>query len=408
MQQQTTMLKGKKIIIGITGGIAAYKIPYLVRLLKAEGAEVQVLMTIFAKEFVTPLTLSTVSERPVLTDFFDDKTGSWHSHVNFGLWADAMLLAPLTANSMAKMSVGIADNLLLTTVLSARCPIFFAPSMDFDMFQHPTTTQNIKKLQSLGYHYIEPEEGELASGLIGPGRLKATEELVQHLNQYFSEKESFAGKKVMVSAGSTHEPIDPVRFIGNSSSGKMGFSLAKAFAQKGAEVELVMGSTALNTDFPGINVHKVCTAAEMNEACLSIFPHVDITIMAAAVADFTPSEPALGKIKKGNGLQLIKLKPTADILAGLGKIKDKKQLLVGFALETDDELKNAHEKLQKKNLDMIVLNSLKDKGAGFGLDTNKISVLTRSGEPKHYPLKSKEDVAEDIIREIQSLLEEKA
>ncbi len=400
------MLKGKHIIIGITGGIAAYKIPYLVRLLKAEGAEVQVVMSDFAREFVTPLTLSTVSGRPVLTDFFDERTGEWHSHVELGLWADAMLIAPLTANSMAKMSVGIADNLLLTVVLSARCPVFFAPTMDFDMFQHPTTTQNIKKLQNLGYYYIEPGEGELASGLTGPGRMKEPEELLQQLITFFQEKESFSGKRVMVSAGPTHEPIDPVRFIGNSSSGKMGVALAKAFARRGAEVDLVLGPSGLKIDFPGIRVHKVQTAAEMYTACREIFPAMDVTVMAAAVADFTPMDPAAGKIKKEAGLEVIKLKPTTDILAGLGKLKKQGQILVGFALETDDELSNARKKLQKKNLDLIILNSLKDKGAGFGVDTNKISILTKYGDPQHFALKTKDAVAVDIVREVEKLLGE--
>jgi len=398
------MLKGKHIILGVTGGIAAYKIAYLVRLLKAEGAEVQVITTAFAQEFVTPLTLSTVSERPVLSDFFDKKSGEWHSHVGLGLWADAMLLAPLTANSMAKMSVGIADNLLLTVVLSARCPVFFAPTMDFDMFQHPTTSQNIRKLQKLGYHYIEPAEGKLASGLTGPGRMKEPEELLQYLVTFFKEKNSFAAKRVMVSAGPTHEPIDPVRFIGNSSSGKMGVSLAKAFARKGAEVDLILGPVNRDVNFPGIRVHKVQTASEMNNACRNIFPNVDVAVMAAAVADFTPTEPATEKIKKETGLEVIQLKPTADILAGLGKMKKSGQLLVGFALETDDELNNARKKLQKKNLDMIVLNSLKDKGAGFGVDTNKITILTKDGNSQHFALKSKEAVAGDIVNEVEKLL----
>ncbi|HFB61436.1 MAG TPA: bifunctional phosphopantothenoylcysteine decarboxylase/phosphopantothenate--cysteine ligase CoaBC, partial [Bacteroidetes bacterium] len=286
------MLKGKKIIIGISAGIAAYKIPLLIRLLKKEGAEVQVVMTPFAKEFVTPLTLSVVSERPVLSDYYVKDDGSWHSHVDLGLWADALLVAPLTANTMAKMAAGMADNFLLTVVLSARCPLFFAPTMDLDMYKHPTVQQNIQKLQALGYHLIEPAEGELASGLKGKGRMKEPEELFQVLKDYFSEEQSFKGKKVMVSAGPTHEPIDPVRFIGNSSSGKMGWALAKAFARRGAEVNLIMGPAELDTSFPGIRTTRVNTAAEMEAACRKIFPETDIAVMAAAVADFTPAEPA--------------------------------------------------------------------------------------------------------------------
>ena len=400
------MLKGKKIIIGITAGIAAYKIPLFIRLLKKAGAEVQVVMTPFAKEFVTPLTLSVVSERPVLSDYYVKEDGSWHSHVDLGLWADALLVVPLTANTLAKMAAGIADNFLLTTLLSARCPVFFAPTMDLDMFRHPTVRQNIQKLQALGYHYIEPAEGELASGLKGKGRMKEPEELFQVLKDYFSEEQSFKGKKVMVSAGPTHEPIDPVRFIGNSSSGKMGWALAKAFARRGAKVELVMGPAELETDFPGIRTTRVQTAAEMDAACREIFPETDIAVMAAAVADFTPAEPAREKIKKADGPEVIRLKPTKDILAGLGKMKKEGQILVGFALETENELANARKKLEKKNLDLIVLNSLRDTGAGFGTDTNKITLLTQK-EAKTFPLKTKEAVAEDILSAVQKIMEGK-
>ncbi len=399
------MLKGKKIIVGITAGIAAYKIPLLIRLLKKEGAEVQVVMTPFAKEFVTPLTLSVVSERPVLSDYFLKNEGSWNSHVGLGLWADALLMAPLTANSMAKMAAGIADNFLMTLVLSARCPLFFAPTMDLDMFQHPTVSENIKKLQALGYHYIEPVEGELASGLKGKGRLKEPGELLQVLIDYFSTEQTFKGKKVMVSAGPTHEPIDPVRFIGNSSSGKMGLAIAKAFARNGAEVELIMGPAGLDTRFPGIRTTEINTASEMDAACQKVFPQVDIAVMAAAVADFTPAQPAVEKIKKAAIPEAIYLKPTNDILTGLGKAKKQSQLLIGFALETENELANAQKKLQNKNLDMIVLNSLNDKGAGFGTDTNKITLLTRNDSPQPFPLKSKEAVARDILSAIKSLME---
>jgi phosphopantothenoylcysteine decarboxylase/phosphopantothenate--cysteine ligase len=400
------MLKGKKIIVGITAGIAAYKIPLLIRLLKKEGAEVQVVMTPFAREFVTPLTLSVVSERPVISDYYVKEDGRWHSHVELGLWADALLLAPLTANSMAKMAAGIADNFLLTLTLSARCPVFFAPTMDLDMFKHPTVAQNIQKLQASGYHYIEPAEGELASGLKGKGRMKEPEELFEILNRYFSKQQRFSGKKVLVSAGPTHEPIDPVRFIGNRSSGKMGVAIARAFAQQGAEVELVLGPADIDTEFPGMHTTRIETAAEMDAACKQIFPSVDIAVMAAAVADFTPAEPAPEKIKKTEGPDIIRLKPTRDILAGLGKMKKKGQVLVGFALETENELLHAREKLEKKNLDLIVLNSLKDAGAGFGTDTNKITLLTRNGKPESFPLKTKEAVAEDILSAIGKLTEE--
>ncbi len=399
------MLKGKKIIVGITAGIAAYKIPLLIRLLKKEGAEVQVVMTSFAREFVTPLTLSVVSERPVLSDYYQKNEGSWHSHVDLGLWADALLMAPLTANSMAKMAAGIADNLLMTLVLSVRCPLFFAPTMDLDMFQHPTVIENIKKLQALGYHYIEPAEGELASGLKGKGRLKEPEELLQVLVDYFSSTQTFKGKKVMVSAGPTHEPIDPVRFIGNSSSGKMGLAIAKAFARQGAEVELIIGPAGLDTRFPGIHTTMINTAAEMDAACQKAFRDADIAIMAAAVADFTPAQPAGEKIKKADAPEVIHLKPTRDILASLGKVKKQEQLLIGFALETENELANAQNKLQKKNLDMIVLNSLNDNGAGFGTDTNKITLLTRNDAPQSFPLKSKAAVALDILSAIKLLME---
>ncbi len=398
------MLKGKKIIVGISAGIAAYKIPLLIRLLKKEGADVQVVMTPFAKEFVTPLTLSVVSERPVLSDYYVKEDGSWHSHVDLGLWADAMLVAPLTANTMAKMAAGIADNFLLTVVLSARCPLFFAPTMDLDMYRHPTVQQNIRKLQAMGYHFIEPAEGELASGLKGKGRMKEPEALFQILKDYFSEGQPFKGKKVLVSAGPTHEPIDPVRFIGNSSSGKMGWAIARAFARQGADVDLVLGPAGLDTSFPNIRTTRVTTAAEMDAACRKIFPETDIAVMAAAVADFTPAETAREKIKKADGPEVIRLKPTNDILAGLGKMKKKGQVLVGFALETEDEMANARKKLEKKNLDMIVLNSLRDKGAGFGTDTNKITLLTRQNAT-NYPLKSKDAVAEDILSAIKNLME---
>ncbi len=398
------MLRGKNIIIGITGGIAAYKIPLLVRLLKKEGADVQVLMTDAAKDFVTPLTLSVVSENPVITEFFDSKTGQWNSHIEPGLHADALLLAPLTANTMAKIAAGMADNLLLAVLLAARCPVFFAPAMDMDMFLHPTTQANLKKLQDLGYIYIPPEEGELASGLTGPGRMPEPEVLFDRLKQYFEASAVFNGKKVLVTAGPTHEPIDPVRFIGNNSSGKMGIEIAEAFARKGARVELVLGPVSTEVHHPGIKVHKVQTAAEMAEKCKAIFPGSHIAVMAAAVADFTPAFAEDKKIKKEKNLSRIELNPTEDILAALGKMKKEGQTLVGFALETDNEMENATGKLKRKNLDMIVLNSLREEGAGFGYDTNKITVILKNGEAISYPLKSKKAVAEDITGQIERLI----
>ncbi|HEY9114019.1 MAG TPA: bifunctional phosphopantothenoylcysteine decarboxylase/phosphopantothenate--cysteine ligase CoaBC [Bacteroidales bacterium] len=396
------MLKGKKIIIGITSSIAAYKIPFLVRLLKKEGAEVQVLLTPFAKEFVTPLTLATLSNRPVLTDFFDPENGNWHSHIELGLWADLFLLAPVTANTMAKVATGIADNLLLTTLLSARCPVLFAPAMDLDMYKHPTTQENIKKLQSFGYQLIEPVEGELASGLKGVGRLEEPEIILEIIRKSFQKDSFFLNKKVLVSAGPTFEPIDPVRFIGNFSSGKMGIEIAKAFAGKGARVELVLGPVSHKVDHPLIQVHPVKTAEEMYEACTSLFDKMDFAVMTAAVADFTPDKTSIKKIKKEAGLKSINLKPTKDILAELGKMKKTKQFLVGFALETDSEVGNAKKKLSNKNLDMVVLNSLQDAGAGFGYDTNKITIMSRLGEKTDFTLKSKTEVAADILDSIES------
>lgn len=403
------MLQGKKIVVGITGGIAAYKIPLLVRLLKKEGAEVKVVMTDFAKSFVTPLTLSTVSGEPVYSEFFNANDGSWNSHVDLGLWADAMILAPLTANTMAKMATGITDNFLLTVILSARCPVFFAPTMDRDMFQHAVTQENIHKLIKIGYHYIFPAEGFLASGLDGPGRMKEPEELLQVLKDYFASAQTFKDKRVLISAGPTNEPFDAVRYIGNRSSGKMGIALAKAFAKKGAVVDLVLGPVSEGSAFSGrLTVHPVETAAEMAESCNALFPGCDIAIMAAAVADFTPVHTSETKIKKEEGFHSIEVKATEDILASLGKYKKNTQLLIGFALETDDEFQNAKKKLEKKNLDMIVLNSLRDKGAGFGTDTNKVSILKKDGSYHTFELKSKDAVAEDIVSEIHILMEAKS
>ena len=398
------MLRGKKIVIGITGSIAAYKIPLLIRLLKKEGAEVQVIMTPMAKDFVTPLTLSTLSERPVLTSFFEKEDGSWFSHVDLGLWADLLLVAPVSANTLAKMATGVADNLLLTTILSARCPVLFAPAMDLDMYKHPTTTANIKTLQSFDYQLIEPVEGELASGLKGFGRLEEPELIFEIIKKKLAPNNAFRRKKVLVTAGPTYEPIDPVRFIGNHSSGKMGIEIALAFAQKGTNVELVLGPSSIEVKHPLIRVSKVVTAAEMYAQSTSIFPDCDMAVMTAAVADFSPLNPAREKIKKESGPDTIQLQATKDILAELGKMKTKNQLLIGFALETENEGSNALKKLNAKNLDMIVLNSLKDKGAGFGHPTNKISILFKSGKKTDFALKSKKEVAKDILSAIENNL----
>ncbi len=398
------MLKGKKIIIGITGSIAAYKIPLLIRLLKKEQAEVQIVMTPFAAEFVTPLTLSTLSEKPVLIDFFDKGDGNWHSHVDLGLWADLILVAPLTANTMAKMATGIADNLLLTMLLSARCPVYFAPAMDLDMFKHPSTESNVQALQSFGYTLIKPTEGELASGLTGFGRLEEPEIIFSILKDALAPKSSLNKKKVLISAGPTFEPIDPVRYIGNRSSGLMGTELALAFAEKGADVNLVLGPSKFKIDHPLVSVINVTTADEMHKAINELFNDSDITIMAAAVADFTPKKIEKEKIKKEQGINTIELKPTKDILKELGAKKSNNQILVGFSLETENETENAIKKLKAKNLDLIVLNSLKDEGAGFEFKTNKVSLITNDSEIIEIPLKLKSEIAKDIVNYIEEKL----
>ncbi|MBU3926357.1 MAG: bifunctional phosphopantothenoylcysteine decarboxylase/phosphopantothenate--cysteine ligase CoaBC, partial [Bacteroidetes bacterium] len=378
-------------------------IPFIIRLLKKAGAEVQVIMTPMACDFITPLTLSTLSERPVLVDFYDKGDGSWHSHVDLGLWADLYLLAPVTANTMAKMVAGIADNLLLTTVLSARCPLFFAPAMDLDMYRHPSTQDNVKRLKEFGYQLIEPTQGELASGLHGFGRLEEPEVIFQRIVTYLSNNKPLAGKKCLVTAGPTYEPIDPVRFIGNFSSGLMGIEVANSLAGLGAQVQLVLGPSSIEVSHPNIEVTKVTTSEQMLSACLKYFSSSYITVMAAAVADFKPTIVADKKIKKANKLSTLELEPASDILATLGKTKRDNQLLIGFALETNQEVAHAREKLTAKNLDMIVLNSLNDPGAGFGYSTNKITLLKPAGEIISFPLKSKKEVAMDIVNAILSL-----
>jgi len=397
------MLKNKKIVLGITGSIAAYKACILVRLLIKKGAEVQVVMTPAAKEFITPLTLSTLTQKPVVSEFFDRRDGSWHSHVALGLWADAMIVAPASASTIGKMANGVADNMLITTYLSMKAPVFVAPAMDLDMFAHPTTQQNLKKLASYGNYIIEPGLGFLASNLEGKGRMEEPEKIVEAIEQYFAKQSLLAGKKVLITAGPTYEKIDPVRFIGNYSSGKMGFALAEVCAEQGAEVTLISGPVSIEAKHPAIKRIDVESAAEMYDAATKGFPKSDIAILCAAVADFTPKKTADKKIKrKGDNLKL-ELQPTQDIAAALGAAKKKKQVLVGFALETNDELKNAREKMKRKNLDFIVLNSLQDKDAGFRVDTNKVTILDRHGLTA-FDTKSKKEVAEDIVEHLSQLL----
>ncbi len=397
------MLKGKKIAIGITGSIAAYKIPLLVRLLKKEGAEVQILLTDVAKDFITPLTLSVLAGNPVLSESFDKKTGSWNSHVELANQADLYLIAPLSANSMAKMSHGIADNLVLTTYLAAKCPVFFAPAMDLDMYKHPTTQENIKLLQLHGNHLISPNEGELASGLCGAGRMEEPEIIFEIIKNFFKKKTQLSNKKILITAGPTYEAIDPVRFIGNHSSGLMGYAIAEELANRGANVELISGPTSLSVFSPRISKTDVVSAKDMFDVCINKFPECDIAVMSAAVADYTPEKTESNKIKKKTDDFLLKLKATKDILAQLGKQKKDNQLLIGFALETENELDNAKKKLKNKNLDFIVLNSLTDKGAGFKHKTNKISIIDNKGNISDFTLKDKKRVAIDIVDKIDEL-----
>ncbi|KAB2815350.1 MAG: phosphopantothenoylcysteine decarboxylase [Paludibacter sp. 47-17] len=397
------MLTGKKIVLGITGGIAAYKAALIVRLLVQKGAEVQVIMTPMAKEFITPLTLSTLSRNPVLTDFFDTATGNWNSHVDLGTWADAMLIAPVTANTLAKMVNGQADNLLITTYLSARCPVFLAPAMDLDMFAHPTTRENLSRLKSYGNIIIEPAVGELASGLEGKGRMEDPESIVRVLFDYFEPKD-MVGKKILITAGPTYEKIDPVRFIGNYSSGKMGFAVAETCARRGAIVTLVAGPVSLKLQDKSIERINVETAEEMAKAVISRWEEMDGAILAAAVADFTPVERRDYKIKRKGDELNVAFKPTIDIAATLGEMKRHEQFLVGFALENENEEANALAKMERKNFDFIVLNSLQDPNSGFGFDTNKVTILHRSGLKKQFELKSKLDVADDIVKEMNTLI----
>lgn len=391
-------LQGKKILLGITGSIAAYKSAFLVRLLLKAGAEVQVLMTNAATQFITPLTLSTLSKNPVHQNVISQE--SWNNHVELGLWADAMVIAPLTANSLTKLATGICDNIISASYLSARCPVFFAPAMDLDMWKHPATIENVKRLQSFGNQLIDVEDGELASGLTGKGRMAEPETIVEFLNTFFERGQDLKGKKIIVTAGPTYEPIDPVRFIGNRSSGKMGVAIADSLAKRGANVILILGPSKLSPNHSNIKLSKVSTAQEMYNEAIRNFEDTDIAILAAAVSDYRPKEIALQKIKKKSAGMEIELEKTPDIAAALGALKSKDQIIIGFALETNNELENAHEKLERKNFDFIVLNSLKDKGAGFNFDTNKITILYRGNKKQEFELKSKVEVAEDIVTEL--------
>ena len=389
------MLKGKKIVLGVTGSIAAYKAALLVRMLIKEGAEVKVIMTSAAKDFISPLTLATLSKHPVLIDVFKEDT--WANHVMLGRWADMMLVAPLSCNTLAKMAVGICDNLLLAVYLSAACPVMLAPAMDEDMWKHPCTRRNLQTLASNGNVIVPVDNGELATGLFGEGRMAEPEAIIASVIQQFKNAGSLSGKKALVTAGPTYEHIDPVRFIGNHSSGKMGVAIARELSERGASVTLVLGPATGTFNLDGLNVINVQTAEEMYNACHSVFAETDITIMAAAVADYTPVAVAPEKIKKKEESWQVALKKTPDILKSLGQKKTGKQVLAGFALETTNERQNALAKLQQKNADIIVLNSLRDSGAGFGKDTNKIAVFDRNGKEKSFDLKSKTAVAKDIV-----------
>ncbi len=395
------MLQGKKIILGISGGIAAYKSVYLLRLFIKAGAEVQVVITPSGKEFITPVTLSALSGKPVISEFFTANTGSWNSHVDLGLWADAMVIAPATASTIAKMANGVADNMLITTYLSAKAPVFIAPAMDLDMYAHPSTQHNLTLLREYGNHIIEPTSGELASHLVGKGRMEEPERILEIVDDFFVHSEDLSGKHVIVTAGPTYEKIDPVRFIGNYSSGKMGYAIAENCASRGATVTLISGPVSIKAKHPSIKVINVESAVEMYNASVDIFPSCDVAVMCAAVADYAVENQSIHKIKRDHDdVPVIKLKKNPDIAAKLGNLKKDNQILVGFALETDNEEANAAGKLRKKNLDFIVLNSLSDKGAGFMTDTNKITIIDNTGSVKHYGLKDKKLVAEDVVNEI--------
>lgn len=392
-------MRGKHIVLGISGSIAAYKACSLIRLLVKAGAEVQVVITPSGKEFITPITLSALTSKPVVSEFFSHRDGSWHSHVDLGQWADLMIIAPATASTIAKMANGVADNMLITTYLSMKAPVMIAPAMDLDMYRHPSTQENLSRLSSYGNIIIEPSSGELASGLVGKGRMEEPETIFEVVKAFFSTRDKLKGKKVLITAGPTYEKIDPVRFIGNHSTGKMGFALAEVCAEYGAEVELVTGPVGLSVSHPNIRRTNVQSAEEMYVAAVNLFPQMNAAILCAAVADFTLDHVAAEKIKrKGDKLHL-SLVPTKDIAAELGRLKRCNQKLVGFALETTNEKENAKQKMKKKNLDFIVLNSLKDAGAGFSYDTNKVTILSAT-EEQSFPLKAKREVACDIIEKL--------
>lgn len=393
-------LQGKHIVLGLTGSIAAYKAAYLLRGLVKEGAEVQVVMTPSAKEFITPVTMSALSGKPVASEFFSANDGSWNSHVDMGQWADLVLIAPATASTIGKMAHGICDNLLVTTYMSAKCPVMIAPAMDLDMFSHPANRANLDILRSFGNVILEPGEGELASGLYGKGRMQEPENIVEEVVRFFDQKKKLLNKHFLITAGPTYEKIDPVRFIGNYSSGKMGYAIANQLASEGAKVTIVSGPVQIPNSNPEITIISIESASEMYEQCLRIFPETDGAVMCAAVADFTPEKYSPAKVKRGNDGLSIQLKPTVDIAGALGQIKSSAQLLVGFALETNDEMQNAILKLTKKKLDFIVLNSMNDVGAGFGVDSNKITIIDQSNIPTFFELKSKAEVAADIVGRI--------
>ena len=396
-------LKGKKIVLGITGSIAAYKACLIIRGLIKRGAEVQVVITPAGKEFITPITLSALTSKPVVSEFFSQRDGTWHSHVNLGLWADLMLIAPATASTIGKMANGIADNMLITTYLSMKAPVMVAPAMDLDMFAHPSTQQNLDTLRQRGNIVIEPQSGELASHLVGKGRMEEPEEIIRQVEDFFTEKD-LKGMRIMLTAGPTYEKIDPVRFIGNYSSGKMGYALAEECARRGATVELISGPVQLKPQHPNIHLTKVESAKEMFEASTRTYPTCQAGILCAAVADFTPEHVADQKIKREGDDLVLRLQPTQDIAKALGQMKQDGQILVGFALETNDELAHAQEKMERKRFDFIVLNSLNDKGAGFQHDTNKVTFVSQKGQ-KDFELKPKTEVARDIVNELRSLMD---
>lgn len=398
------MLKGKKIILGITGSIAAYKAAYLTRALIKKGAEVQIVITPAGKEFITPVTLSALTGKPVVSEFFSANDGTWHSHVDLGLWADLLLIAPATASTIGKMANGIADNMLITTYLSAKAPVFIAPAMDLDMFAHPSTQHNLELLRSYGNHIIEPATGELASHLEGKGRMEEPDRIVERIEAFFASRQSLCGRKIVITAGPTYEKIDPVRFIGNYSSGKMGFSLARVCAERGADVVLIAGPVTLPTPHASIKRIDVESADEMYQAAMEAYPTADAAICCAAVADYAPAEYCSTKMKRNTDDLTLVLRPNKDIAAELGKIKRAGQCLAGFALETDHEAENAVAKMQRKNFDFIVLNSLRDAGAGFRGDTNKVSIWYRDGRSVDYPVKSKLEVASDIVDALTACL----